>query len=373
MRAVHSHGMVRAVLAALVVLGLVSGCGSSSDPKGVAGPSEVALEKVSSPTDNPFTPPVGTDEAKVQPPPATAAGGRTTFVGSLPGLYGGTRDSASCDADKLVGFLDANPAKATAWARVFGIPRSQIPDFVDDLTPVLLRTDTRVTNHGFVNGVATPVPALLQAGTAVFVNRYGEPVVKCYCGNPLTAATPVASPRYVGPQWAGYAPGRITIIEQSVTIIDDYTLYDPDTGGLFARPAGTDGTRDRPAGERTPEAPPAQPEPTTTPPPAPPAQTTTEAPSTPVEQPSASFSPSTGTVNDTYTLSASGFAPNTTLQVTLTRPDGATESYSISTGSDGSGSYTFPHSGDPPLGTYTALVVNPGTGAEARATTTVSG
>ena len=59
------------------------------------------------------------------------------------------------------------------------------------------------------------------------------------------------------------------------------------------------------------------------------------------ESPSASFSPSAGTVNDTYTLSASGFAPNTTLQVTLTRPDGVTEHYSITTGDAGTGSYTW--------------------------------
>jgi hypothetical protein len=297
------------------------------------------------------------------------SGTRTSFSGNLPGLYGGTMDSKSCDADQLVAYLDANPTKADAWSRVYGISRSDIPDFVDELTPVLLRSDTRVTNHGFVNGVANPIASLLQAGTAVFVNKYGEPVVKCYCGNPLTAATPLASPHYYGTPWAGYAPGQITIIERSVTIIRTYTLYDPETGTLFRRPAGTDGSEDKPAKGAEP-APPLQPEPTTTQPE--PTQTQ-EAPSAPSESPSASFSPSAGTVNDTYTLSASGFQPNVTLQVTLTRPDGAVEHYSITTGDAGTGSYTFPHNGTPPTGTYTAEVVNPNTGASTHASTSVSG
>jgi len=358
-------------IAVVGVLVLV-GCGSSSKHKttaGVAGPSEVALEKTSTPGANPFTPPVGKDTASVKPPPAVANASSTSFQGNLPGLYGGTRDYATCDTVQLVTFLESNPSKAAAWARVLSLQPADIKSYVSALTPVILRTDTRVTNHGFVGGVANPIPSLLQAGTAVLVDHYGVPVVKCYCGNPLTAPLPLSSPTYTGIPWTGFQPGHITIINQSTTIIDTFNLYDPTTGTTFTRPAGTDGTRDgpyqqSPSGTSTTTTD-AQPPPTQPPP-----QTTPQAPT---ERPSASFSPSAGHVGDSYTLSASGFAPNTTLSVTLTRPDGVTEHYSIDTGGDGSGSYTFPRTGtNTPLGTYTAVVQNPATGAQAQATTSVS-
>jgi hypothetical protein len=40
---------------------------------------------------------------------------------------------------------------------------------------VILQRDTRVTNHGFRNGRATPTQSILQAGTAVLVDEYGVP------------------------------------------------------------------------------------------------------------------------------------------------------------------------------------------------------
>jgi len=360
-------------LVGVVVLAAVAlpaaGCGSSKK-HGVAGPSEVSLQRTSSPTANPFTPPVGKDTAGIKPPPAAVSQGPSTYNASLPGLYGGTRNSATCNTAQLVTYLESSTGKAKAWSDALQIRRSQIRSYVSALTPVLLRTDTRVTNHGFVNGVADPIPALLEAGTAVLVDSYGTPVVKCYCGNPLTAAVPLTSPTYYGPRWAGFSPGHITIIHSSTTIIDTFTLYDPRTGKTFTRPAGTDGRRDGPfTGTATGTT-------TTTPAPQPPGQPPQTAPSqtTPAqsEHPTASFSPSAGHLGDTFTLSASGFAPNTSLQATLTRPDGVVEHYAISTGSDGSGSFTFGQAQRVPLGTYTAVVRNPSTGAAAQASTSVS-
>src|SRR5205085_2392504 len=152
-------------------------------------------------------------------PPAAArstSGGPARYVASLPGLYGGTRNYSSCDARKLVGFLKQNPSKAAAWASTLGISTGAIPHYMSELTPVLLRTDTRVTNHGYVNGVADPIQSVLEAGTAVFVNRYGEPVVKCYCGNPLTPPVLYREPVYIGPRWTGFSTTHITIIQQSI-------------------------------------------------------------------------------------------------------------------------------------------------------------
>jgi hypothetical protein len=364
---------------ALVAALALGACGSSSSPKkeatrGVAGPSEVSLEPVSTRTANPFTPPVGKDRKRIKPPKAAVGAGPATYSGNLPGLYGGTRNASTCDAGRLVSYLEANPSKAAAWAGALAIRPSEIRSFVFKLTAVVLRTDTRVTNHGFVGGVANPIPALLQAGTAVLVDRYGMPKVKCYCGNPLTEALQLTQPTYVGTPWDGFEPGHITIINSSTTIIQNFRLYDPASDSIFRRPAATDGTDDGPYLNQqtaptvtTPAQPPPPPPEAPLPPPPPPP------PTAPSENPSASFSPVSGHRGDQYTLSASGFAPNTTLSVELTRPDGVLEHYSINTDSSGSGSFGFQPTGSAtPLGTYTAVVRNPATGAQTQASTSVS-
>jgi hypothetical protein len=371
---------LRGLLALAATAVVLASCGGSSDPApatpaaGVAGPSEVMAEPVSSAGANPFTDPAGKDVPDLDPPSGAVRpdGGPPRYTGSLPGLYGGTRNYATCDADKLIAFLEANPDKALAWSTTLGIRPDEIRRYVRRLTPVLLRTDTRVTNHGYVNGRATPIQAVLQAGTAVFVTRYGEPVVKCYCGNPLTPPTLYQAPVYVGPRWPRFHTRYITIIERTTTIIDSFTLYDPDTGKTFTRPAGTSGGSDLPGGrglpdpmipvpptETTPTPPPVQPTP-------PPETTPAQPPQQPqAERPVADFSPNPGQAGDTFTLAVYGFQPGARLDVTLTRPDGHVEHYPITVESDSGGQYVFP--GDPNVitGTYTAVVRNPNTGAEA--------
>src|SRR3954454_11417253 len=355
-------------LLALAVATALTACGGGSNAKttaGVQGASEITAEPVSSAGDNPFTAPAGKDMSGVKPPPKQAvSSGPSTYRGSLPGLYGGTRDYATCDAHKLVNFLEHEPSKASAWAGVVGIPVTRIRTYVNHLTPVLLRTDTRVTNHGYVNGRATVIQSVLQAGTAVFVNRYGEPVIKCYCGNPLTPPVLYREPVYIGPRWTDFSTTHITIIKQSITIIDTFTLYDPDTGTTFKRPAGTDGTSDASTTQSLPpqtnlggstSTPNAQP----------------QQPQQQNETPSASFSPNAGHQGDNFVLSASGFRPGSNLDVTLVRPDGHVEHYSINTGGSGSGSYTYTNTGNVITGTYNATVTNPATGASAHASVQV--
>jgi hypothetical protein len=194
-----------------------------------------------------FTPPMGTD-TPVDTPVATT--GVQSANAETQGLFGGTLDNSSCDKAALVAFLQANPDKAGPWAQTLGISTAQIPDFVAPLTPVLLRSDTAVTNHGFENGRITVVPAVLQAGTAVLVNQFGQPVVKCYCGNPLTAPPPgVTKVRYTGPTWPAFVPGAMTVVVPSTVVIDNYVLVDVTTNVTFVRPSGTDGVDDTPGGE----------------------------------------------------------------------------------------------------------------------------
>jgi hypothetical protein len=362
------------VVALLAVAGLLTACGGSSphvttaQNAGVRGASEVTAEPVSSTGKNPFMPTVGTDHSGVQPPSAAASsnGGVATYSGGLPGLYGGTRNIATCDAEKMISYPERNQDKATAWAATLGIQPSQIRDYISGLTPVILRTDTRVTNHGFINGYADPIQSVLQAGTAVFVNKYGEPVVKCYCGNPLTPPIAYSAPVYSGPIWTGFESSSITIIERSITIIKVFTLYDPSNGKYFTHPAGSDFSHDGPYTTGTPTPPSTSGSSTTS--------ATTGQPSSgtqPAENPSASFSPNPGHQGDTFVLSASGFAPGANVDVTLTRPDGVVQHYGISIGSDGTGSYTFTGTSNVITGTYSATLTNTATGAHAEASVLV--
>ena len=191
----------------------------------------------------------------------------------------------------------------------------------------LLRTDTRVTNHGYVNGQANGFQAVLEAGTAVFVDQYGRPVVKCYCGNPLTPPTLLSSPTYTGPTWSGFSTQNITIIQQSITIIQKFTLYDPSTGMLFQRTPGEGGTDGPYQGSGTPG-------------------TQNPAGGAATGPASVSLSPNPVTAGGTVTLSASGFAPNSTLTIIVHRPDGGTDNpRTTSTDAQGSANYSFPNAG----------------------------
>lgn len=215
-----------------------------------------------------FTPPMGTDTPVTTP---VRGSGVQTVPAETVGLFGGTLNNATCNKDQLVSYLQANPDKAGPWAQTLGITPAQIPTYVGALTPVLLRSDTVVTNHGFENGKITTMPAVLQAGTAVLVNQYGQPVVKCYCGNPLTAPPPQLSKvKYTGATWPGFQPGAITVVQASTTVINNYTLVDVTTNQTFVRVAGTSGSADTPSNVPVPEVlTPSTPAPTTPAPTAP--------------------------------------------------------------------------------------------------------
>jgi hypothetical protein len=169
-----------AVVVGITLVGAALAIGTSGG--GTKTSRLVGLEPVSTPVRNPYMPSIGTDLSGVTSPTTPTAGAIQRYPGGTPGLYGGTRDNATCDRDRLVAYLEQSPDKAAAWAATLGIQPSQIRSYVATLTTVVLRSDTRVTNHGYVNSRATVIPAVLQAGTAVLVNQYGEPVVKCFCG-----------------------------------------------------------------------------------------------------------------------------------------------------------------------------------------------
>ncbi len=200
-------------------------------------------------TQDSFTDSVGND---LQITPKTTKQ-PVTVPGAEPGLYGGTRNVSSCDRKQLINYLMANPDKGRAWAGVLGIAYEDIPRFVMKLTPMILRSDTLVTNHGYKDGRATSFVSVLQAGTAVLVGRRGLPVVRCYCGNPLTpppAQVPDAT--YTGPTWPWWNPTSITVITQNITFVNIFIVIDVVTGEEFTRPPGTAGGSDGTPGDKPP-------------------------------------------------------------------------------------------------------------------------
>lgn len=194
-------------------------------------------------TDATATPVVVADTAAKITPASDIHG---TFAGSTPGLYGGTMNKATCNATQMVTFLKANPDKAAAWAGVLGIPTDQIEAFVSRLTPTVLRADTAVTNHGFRDGRSTELRSVLQAGTAVLVNDQGEPVVKCGCGNPLTAPPAKSARTYSGAQWPAFNPSSVIEVTRTADPVNEFVLVNEPTHTAFSRPVGTDGDADLP-------------------------------------------------------------------------------------------------------------------------------
>ena len=441
--------------------------------------------------------------------------------GAAPGLYGGTQLLSVCDKTQLTNFLDANTAKARAWAAAQGITPEQIPAYIAGLTDVVLQADTRVTNHGFLNGQANPIDEVLQAGTAVLVDAYGVPRARCYCGNPLTPPRPTTSaPTVEGVRWPGFTLQKTVVVERvtKITVIKTIDVLTGTTAVL--RPVGSGPS------QATINQPPAPPPVTTTTSSSSSASTTTSSASqttsstssaaqtttsssattgvppdlsgswqgvgspasaplwqltasgpglttlhaswrgalthsglvgsfvgtlgrpngvyaytgtydvteagntgtgamsftvvsvnefalayqasngsevrqefvraansaqttttqstastsgsaqtttttTAAENPAASWSPNPGPVGGNFTLSVSGFHPGVTLQLSLVRPDGSAQSYSIATNSTGAGSITFTNTQGQPTGTYTATITNSATGAHAVASVLV--
>lgn len=270
------------LIPALVIL-LVAAAGGVVLFRNVLSPkpagAELLLTSATDPGVTPFMPPAASPPpTNTQPPPTLRPHGGGTPVATQPlpgdrdGLYGGTLNNAECDRDKMIAFLGSHPAQAGAFVEALNtdpslywtggrpLTAADIPTYLRELTPMLLRLDTRVTNHGFDGTRPTTLQSVFQAGTGVFVDAKGVPRVRCYCGNPLTA--PVAltgDPEPVGAAWAGYNPAALAAVEPSPATITNFVLVDVVTGQPFNRPAGTAGASDT---VRTQPVPPPQPAPT---------------------------------------------------------------------------------------------------------------
>ena len=275
--------------------------------------------------------------------PADGHGGDRVRVGSGP--FGGTGSDLVCDRELLIDSLAARPDRLREWARVLGLRQDQrrVAAYIRRLRPVTLTRDTRVTNHSFVDGRAVAFQSILQAGTAVLVDKDGVPVARCRCGNPLLEPVFIEEaecfgcpPDYRPPppceyydyddrEYDRYGDAYWKRIYVRSDFVDVCYLPYPDPPRVNRRPGGRAAARhaagDEPVGVVL-----------------------------------------AGQWHGGRHLHpvGSGFRANATLTIELTRPDGVGESYSLTTDGSGSGSYTFPRVSDPVLGTYTAIRDRPG-------------
>lgn len=213
-------------------------------------------------------------------------------TGSEPGLYSGFRREEVCDIaalrDALTGAgasasdggeagagtestegsgtettsQDGATAKVTAWANTLALESPDgVEEYVDSLTAVRLRLDTRVTNHAFRDGQAVPFQSVLQAGTAVLVDDTGVPRVKCNGGSPLNE--PISLDGVTESQaldvdqvaanpdlaWERLAPERVASVVPGREPVDPLLIANIDTTDLLERPQGSNGEQDLGTGD----------------------------------------------------------------------------------------------------------------------------
>ncbi|MFE1549858.1 DUF6777 domain-containing protein [Streptomyces sp. NPDC058718] len=263
-RSVPKVASVTAILVAGAALAVVLTNQSDEKSDTASGGGEVFLQNASASGPDPFTQstartgtsssapasspasPPASSPASLPPRTASAQTGTPRVSGSAPGLYGGTQSVASCDVEQQVRYLSAEPAKNAAFASVVGVKPDQVPGYIRSLTPLQLRVDTRVTNHGYRNGSATTYQSVLQSGTAVLVDGRGVPRVRCACGNPLTEPVAQKAPRETGKPWQGYNANRVVVVAPSVTVVNVFVVYDVEDDGWFARKHGDTGKQDKP-------------------------------------------------------------------------------------------------------------------------------
>ncbi|MBD0708208.1 hypothetical protein BU197_07290 [Streptomyces sp. CBMA291] len=245
-------------VAALASVLLLGGCSAAWEgarggvEPAAAGTPDVFLQPLGAQGPDPFT--ASTVRNAVRPPPPDRDGAEQVreVTGSTPGLYGGTRSVGSCDVERQTALLTADQGKKRAFAEAAGIPENNMADWLGGLTPVVLRADVKVTSHGYREGRARPFQAVLQTGTAVLVDQYGAPRVRCAGGNPLRAPAATPSGIHRGEPWDGFDPDHVITIRPTTAVVASLLLVNATDRSWIERRAGSDGGDDR-----NPDVPPA--------------------------------------------------------------------------------------------------------------------
>ncbi|MER5432498.1 DUF6777 domain-containing protein [Streptomyces sp. NPDC002588] len=340
--------LITAVVVAVALALLLTLPGGGGSGGTAAAEGKIFTQAAAKTGPDPFTESTATDSS-LAPAAPTPTGGTTESAGTTlrrvdggaAGVYGGTRNVASCDVEKQIGALQAAPAKNRAFASVAGVEPARVPAYLRSLTPVQLRMDTWVTNHGYRDGAVTTYQAVLQAGTAVLVDRHGMPRVRCACGNPLTKPVPQrTAPERTGDTWPSYNPANVVVVAPAAKVVKEFVLYDPShRHHWFARqPGDTGGHKDRPA--KPPKKP--RPDVTVTSPSPPTGSSSSTGPSSPSSpsSPSTPDSPSTSTPSDSGQTSQ----PETATPSSSGTPESSAGESSVE---ESSGSVAPPQPGTP--------------------------
>ncbi len=238
-----------AVILAVVLSRPDGGSPGASDAGTSTSSGEVFLEPAADTGPDPFTDSTADEKSSASPVPPTRASesaGQNTLQGvkgDAPGLYGGTRKVAACDVEKQIRFFEQDRDKERAFASVVHKEPSDVPAYLRSLTPVQLRMDTRVTNHGYNGGTPTTYQAVLQAGTAVLVDDRGVPRVRCACGNPLDPPVAQKNAKTTGEAWPGFSSTKLVVIKPAPKPVDAFVMCEPD-GQWFERHKGDTGKKD---------------------------------------------------------------------------------------------------------------------------------
>ncbi|WP_020116920.1 DUF6777 domain-containing protein [Streptomyces canus] len=212
---------------ALAAALLVAGCGGAGDENSAEATGELFLQPARAQGPSPFTRSAATAAAPPTRMPRLDPTAPRTVSGGTPGLYGGTERVGSCDVPRQIGDLTADPSRTRAFAQVAGVSPAAVPDYLRGLAPVVLRADTRVTDHGYRGGRASGFQSVLQAGTAVLVDNRGVPRVRCACGNPLTPPVAMRGGAVIsGQPWSGYRPTQVIVVAPSEQLVTDITIID---------------------------------------------------------------------------------------------------------------------------------------------------
>ncbi|MDV5149734.1 DUF6777 domain-containing protein [Streptomyces sp. SBC-4] len=244
-----------AITATLASALLVAGCtsdeqgGSHGEQPAAATAQDIHLQPLAARGPDPFTASsariTGLTVAPERDPDAASVHQVREITGSTPGLYGGTRSEASCDVEQQVSLLSGDHGRTRAFAEAAGIPETNVSGWLRGLTPVVLRADTRVTNHGYRGGRVTAFQSVLQSGTAVLVDQYGSPRVRCACGNPLRTPAAAQGGVHQGEPWDGFDPEHVIVVRPTTTVVTSLVIVNAADSSWIERRTGSDGAEDR--------------------------------------------------------------------------------------------------------------------------------
>lgn len=229
-----------AVVAASAAVALTTTEPPSPDV-GLIGAAELGTDPFIPPATGPIpTEPPAPGGISADLPPAGPGPTITAIPAATPGLYAVSGATRLCET--ITDSVLADSSDAQAFAAAIGVAPSELPRFLTQLTPVVLRLDTRVSSTGSTAASPATTQAVLEAGTAVLIDPQGVPRVRCRGANPLGPATLTESqPRYVGTAWPGFEASRLASITPAPSTLSSIEVLDGDTRQLQQLPIGAGG------------------------------------------------------------------------------------------------------------------------------------